>query len=150
MPRVVFAEVEDATGFYDHETGVIYVDKRCDRRTKASTIVHEEVHAVFGHCTAVVPAPVEVHREVAVDRVAARIRIPFGALVEALTRHDTLEAQCRFLGCDREELMARVFGLTRAEQFLFEVCARKCVGLSSAQARRGYPFPIGSRTMALC
>lgn len=125
-------------GYYDHETGNIYVDKRMPNRSQRCTFEHELTHRILGHgpATSLVQ---RLQREIAVERLTARRLIPFSSLLGAMTRFTNSAAVADVLDVDEDLLYARVFNLTSEEQTIFEVCGRYCIGIGSVEATRPAP-----------
>jgi Zn-dependent peptidase ImmA (M78 family) len=128
-------------GYYDHETGNIYVDKRMPNRSQRCTFEHELTHKLLGHgpATSLVQ---RLQREIAVERLTARRLIPFSAFLSAMTKHTNAADIANALDVDEDLLYARVFSLTQEEQTIFEVCGRFCIGVGTVEAHRGAPPPI--------
>jgi len=126
-------------GYYDHETGNIYVDKRMPNRSQRCTFEHELTHRILGHGPAR-SLTERLQREIAVERITARRLIPFSSLLSAMTKFTNSAAIADALDVDEDLLYARVFNLTAEEQTIFEVCGRYCIGIGSIEAMR--PAPV--------
>jgi hypothetical protein len=72
---------------------------------------------------------VHTSREIAVERLTARYLIPLPRLMEVMTKFGTTAERTRALDVDESILYARVFGLEDDEQTIFDVCARRCIGI---------------------
>ena len=95
-------------GYYDHETGNIYVDKRMPNRSQRCTFEHELTHKLLGHgpATSLVQ---RLQREIAVERLTARRLIPFSAFLSAMTRFTNAADIADALDVDEDLFYARVF-----------------------------------------
>lgn len=131
MTKIVYENLPGGLrGYYDHGTGATHVDGRmvaCDQR---STIIHEWFHKILGHG----PCPdvaVRMAREIAVERLTARFLIPLPRLMEVMVTYATTAERAAALDVDESILYARVFGLEDDEQTIFDVCARRCIGIKT-------------------
>lgn len=132
-------------GYYDHQTGNIYIDRRMPNRNQRLTFEHELTHRLLGHGPA--GSLVErLQREIAVERITARRLIPFPSLLSAMTRFTDAATIADALDVDEDLLYSRVFSLTAEEQTIFEVCGRFCIGVGTTESLR--PAPLSMQAMA--
>lgn len=129
MRGVVLEEMPNGLlGYYDHDTGNIYVDGRLDRHSRRLTVTHERFHKLLKHAPCGTPG-MRTAREMQVERMTAEYFIPFRALLDAYKACSDIVAMSKLLNVDCELVYARLNNLTRLERTILEVCAIRCVGV---------------------
>jgi|GEM_PF-5703418 len=116
---------EDLAGYYDHESGRIYIDPCRPVGTTRATLVHERIHKNLDHK----PLAGAAHnaREICVESLTAGRLINFQMLLDGLMRHTSLLDLAELWKVDVGLVVTRLGAITPLEHALIEVCGRYCI-----------------------
>lgn len=110
--QVLYEEIEDCWGFYDHATETIHLDSRLNQAERRCTLTHELIHA-HGRDKAEHVTPAVERR---VENEAARRLIPLDALADILRWAPNEHVVADALWVDVDTVRNRLDGLTAEER----------------------------------